>query len=155
MLELIDVNKCCNRQPYMVYQRVTIAGPKAYFMFPLDYGFWFFVRRFLVRWPEIDAAGAAFAPELRIEIMERAANHNQQQDAIPLRLFTTPASNGIQVNAGGLLTSAGPKFSKLINHVLPSRDNIEIVITGQNGTPFPALVDIAIVGYLVPDSKLA
>lgn len=141
-------------QPYFIYQRITLAAPINYFLFPIDYGFWYLLRKIYVKYPEIDATGLIFGPvPLRFETYQRAANKFPQNVPIPFDLVGTPGSAGVSVDAAGNMTATGCKNSKLQNVVHPFRDNIEIQISGQN-TATPAVIDIALHGYLIPSKIL-
>ncbi len=157
MFGKMNVRELRQVQPYFIYQRVSLAGAKGVFLFPIDYGFWFWLRSITTKHPEIDAAAANFAPELAIEIRESGSQHNPQDINFPPppRLFTTPGSNGVQINAVGRMTATAPKNVKSINSVHIHRDNIEMYITGQNAIPFPTVIDVLLQGYLIPFTDLA
>jgi hypothetical protein len=151
MIDIIDTTLTKSIYPNYIYRRVNLVSGTNYLLFPIEYGYWYWLRAVRAKWPEVDAAGAVFAPELFIEINEATRVH--QRAPVPLRLITSPASNGVQINAGGQMTATGPRAVKMLNEIRASRDNITIIITGQNATPFPAFVDILIMGYMIPDSE--
>lgn len=152
MLDLKNFDVLRESQPYYIYHRVSLAGPEGYFFHAIDYGFWYLMRRIHCAFPEVDAAAAAFYPELRVNFNLRATNVWPQNVPIPFRLFSTPNSEGVQVNAANQLTATGPKNVKLLNIVYPFRDNIELYITGQNPPGSPPFVDICSIGYLIPNT---
>ena len=151
-LESLDALKDC--QPYYIYKRVQLTSPTGYFLNPIDYGFWYLLRRVHVKFPEVDTAGAVFYPQLNLYVVERGSNKIPQNTPIPFRLFCTPTSEGVTVTAGNQLTATGPKNAKLLNKVLPFRDNIEFYISGQNPIGNPPFIDIVCIGYMIPERKL-
>lgn len=150
----IDVEKISGTYPLFIYRRLALPTDRVPFFFPIDPGFWYWLRFIRAKWPEIDAAGATFAPELTIEIVESAVHRVHQNATFNLRLITSPASNGVQINAGGQMTATGPRSQKMLNEIRPQRDNITFYISGQNATPFPAFIDLVVFGYMIPDSAL-
>lgn len=152
----MNVKELKEIQPYWIYQRISLVAPKGTFLFPVEYGFWYWLRFINTKYPELDAGAANFAPELAIEIRESGSLHNPQDVNFPPlpRLFTTPGPNGVQINAGGLMTATGPKYQKAINSMHLHRNNIELYITGRSAIPFPTLIDICLMGYLIPDAHL-
>lgn len=148
------MNKFENSQPYFVYKRITLTRPVEYFFHEIDYGFNYFLRYLIVKYPEIDVTGANYGPHLRFEAVERAINRRVQNTPIPFELVSTPGSAGVQINAANQMTATGPKNQKKLNVLYPYRDNIEFSISGQNGTE-PELVDIVTVGYLIPNENLS
>jgi hypothetical protein len=153
MLDKINSENASGIQPYFIYQRIALNAPKVFFLFPLDYGFWFVFRRILALWPERDAA-STMVSELLIEINEQSSGHNLQQDAFPVRLICTPGKDGVFPDVpSGRLTATSPKLQPFMNTVLPQRDNILISVSGQ-AAGFPVNIDLCVMGYLVPDAKL-
>jgi len=143
----MDVMK--ERQPYFIYQRLTLAHPTEYFLEYVNQGFYYLLRDIYVSYPELDAAGATFGPELRFELKQKAQDIIPQDVPLPFRLCCTPGNDGIQATAANLLTAQPPKYNKMFNIIYPEKDNIEIKITGQNLTT-PTVVDIMLNGYLIP-----
>lgn len=154
MLDLSKFDILRESQPYYIYKRVMLTSPTGYFFNAIDYGFWYLLRRIHVQFPELDAAGAVIYPQLEMYMVEKGSNKIPQNVPIPFRLFCTPGAEGVQVNAGSQLTATGPKNAKLINKVFPFRDNVEIYISGQNPIGNPPFIDIALVGYMIPNRKL-
>lgn len=152
LLELIDADRALTRWPFYIYRRVQMLGGKNYFFFPIDRGYQYWFREIRAKWPEVDAAGVVFAPEIFIEIDESSYHRVHQNSPVPLRLITSPSSNGVQINAAGEMTATGPRMSKKLNEMRPTQDNIMITLSGQNATPFPAFVDVMIMGYMIPDT---
>ena len=140
-------------QPYFIYRRILLTSPVVHFLFPVDYGFWYLLRKMYVKYPEVDITGAIFGPHLRFETYQRAANKFPQNVPIPFELITSPGSAGVTIDAAGNMTATGIKNSKLQNVVHPFRDNIEIKISGQNLIT-PTQIDIALHGYLIPCKNL-
>lgn len=153
MLDLSKFDILRESQPWYIYKRVQLTSPTGYFFEPIDYGFWYLLRRVHVQFPELDPAGAVTYPQLNMYMVERGSNKIPQNVPIPFRLFCTPGAEGVQVNAANQLTATGPKNVKLINKVFPYRDNIELYISGQNPIGSPAFIDIALVGYLIPSKS--
>ena len=147
------MDKLQGSQPYFIYERITLVSPIEYFLHTIDYGFFYLLRSIVVQYPEIDSTGAIFGPHLRFESVETTVNHRVQNEPIPFELVTTPGSSGVAVNAADQLTATQPLNQKKFNVVHPNRDVIEFRISGQNGTT-PELVDIMLVGYLIPFDKL-
>lgn len=141
-------------QPYFIYGRLTLNAPTNYFLFPIDYGFWYLLRKVHIKYPEVDQTGAIFGPHLRVEMYERASNKWPQNAPVSFELFATPGSAGVTITAGGQMTATGPKNAKLINKIFPYRDNLQLEVSGQN-TVTPAVIDICLLGYLIPEKKLA
>lgn len=142
-----------NSQPYFVYQRITLISPIEYFFFHIDFGFYYLLRNLIVKYPEVDSTGAIFGPHLRFETVQRSTEQYAQDEPIPIELVSTPGSAGISINAAAQMTTQGPSSQKKFNVIYPHRDNIEIKISGQNGTT-PELIDIVAVGYLIPFNKV-
>lgn len=138
-------------QPYFVYQRINLTAPMCYWLFPIDYGFYYLLRKISIQYPEISALGV-YGPHLRFELYQRAQNLLQQVVPIPDDLFSTPGPNGVSV-VGGDMTATAPRAAKLQNIVYPFRDNLEVRIHGWNGTN-PVYCDICMMGYLVPAGSL-
>lgn len=153
-LDPVDVERVSKSQPFFIYQRVQLLTFKNYFTFSIEAGYWYWIREIRSTWSEIDAAGAVFAPDILVEVVESAVARVHQTAPFPLRLISTPNCAGVQINAGGQLTAAPLKNVKMINEVRMYRDNVQLLVSGQNATSFPAFADIVIVGYLIPDSKL-
>lgn len=154
IMEKIDVNEMRDVFPYFIYQRVNMIGAKNPFFFQVEYGFWYYVRRICARWPEIDAAGAVFAPEINIEFPESARHITHENMPYPLRIITTPGSHGVQIDLGNNLTANIPVKAFEQDIVLLQSDNITFWLSGQNATPFPAWIDILVIGYMIPDSEI-
>lgn len=150
MLDLSKFDILRDSQPYYIYKRVQLTSPTGYFFNAIDYGFWYLLRRIHVQFPELNPAGAVVYPQLNMYMVERGSNKIPQNVPIPFRLFCTPTAEGVRVNAANQLTATGPKNVKLINKVLPFRDNIELYISGQNPIGNPPFVDITTIGYLIP-----
>jgi hypothetical protein len=147
---LPEVSDLANSFPYFIYQRVATTGPEGYFYQTIDFGYWYFLRKIITRWPEIDAAGANFAPDIRVEILDRGIGKRIQSEPIPFRLFSTPNSAGLQINAGGLVGASQPSAEKLINTFYPNGIQLAFSITGQNTVlPLPPWVDVCLLGYNV------
>lgn len=149
----INVDEIKGIFPFLIYQRINMIGAKNRFLFPIEAGYWFFLRFIRAKWAELDAAAATFAPEINIEVVESAVHRVHQNNPFPFRLITSPASHGVQINAGGQLTATGPRREKTLDEMRPYRDNITLLLSGQNATPFPAFVDVAVVGYMIPDKS--
>jgi len=139
-------------QPYYVYQRVTLNSPQCFWLFTIDYGFYYLLRRIVIKYPEISALGV-YGPHLRFELYQRAQDTLQQVEPIPDDLFCTPGPNGVLIDAGGNMSESAPKAGKLLNIVYPFRDNLEVRVNGWNGTS-PVICDIMMQGYLIPAGTL-
>jgi len=139
--------------PYFVYRRLTLAAAIEYFMFHIEYGFYYLLRELRVKYPEIDAGGVTFGPQLSFKAVRRSTNTYFQDAPIPFNLLTTPGSSAVQVNAASQMTATPPKNNKVLNILFPYRDNIELQVSGQNGTT-PTICDIVLVGYLIPFEQL-
>jgi hypothetical protein len=150
MFDKIKVEEWKNVAPLFIYRRINMVTFKNPFYFALTPGYWYVLRSIRAKWPEIDAAGAVFAPEINIDINESARAKVHQNVPVPLRLLTSPASNGVQINAGLQMTATGPRNVKILDEVRLFQDNVTFQISGQNATPFPAFVDILVIGYLFP-----
>lgn len=151
MFEKLDIKKFSAVFPYLIYRRVVLTGP-GILLFPIDMGYWFWFRDMRAQSPEIDVAGVTFNEGLSFELIGSAVHRVYQDVPIPLRLVSTPASDGIQAFAGGQFTAASVSSTKKLNYMIPNRDNIQIRVTGQDATPFPATMDIVLCGYLIPDN---
>lgn len=154
-MDLFDATRARSVYPNFVYQRINLIAGNNWFLFPIDSGYWFWMRGIRAKWPEIDTAGLVFAPEIFIQINESSRNRVHQNAPVPIRLIATPASNNVQINATGELTATGVTSAKMLNEIRPARDNITFIITGQNATPFPAWIDIVVIGYMIPDADFA
>lgn len=154
LIDKIDVDKARGVQPYFIYRRLNLIAWKNPFFFPIPDGYWYYIHRLYSQWPEVDAAGVVFAPEISIENPENSRHIVHENNPVPLRLFTTPAEHNTVINVAGLLTAMPPLPTINIDYVLPQHDNIQLYVSGQNATPFPAWIDIVICGYLVPDTRL-
>jgi hypothetical protein len=143
-MEAID-----KRQPYFIYRRITLNAGTEYFLEKIEQGFYYLLREIVVAYPELDVAGVNFGPELSFEMVQRAQDIFPQDEPIPFRHVSTPGNDGIQVTAGLQLTATPVKANKILNVIYPEKDNIEIKITGQNGTN-PVFIDIMLNGYLIP-----
>lgn len=141
-------------QPYFIYQRLTLTNTVEHFLFPVDYGFNYLLRDIVTKYPEVDAAGATFGPDLSFTPVHTYQSRKTSNVPVPFGLVSTPGSAGVQVNAAAQMTATGPKNQKKFNVIFPYRDSIHIEITGQNGTT-PVLVDIVLVGYLIPNRELS
>lgn len=141
-------------QPFFIYKRVELTAPINYFLFTIEYGYWYFLRKIFSKYPEVDTAGAVFGPHLKVEAYQRGGNIWPQNNPVPLELFTTPGSAGVTMLATGEMTATGPKAAKFQNVVYPYRDNIELQISGQNLTT-PVQCDIMLQGYLIPVKSFA
>ncbi len=146
-------------QPYFIYQRIPLGNVvEAYFLFPVPYGFWFLLRTVNSIWPQESAAKAYFDGTLKVEFFLRGSGKSQQGVPVSLNLFATPGGDGISIDGINRLTCGeGPKGAKLQNTVYPIRDTIEIRVTGHDPLAIPIhplYVDIALLGYLIPDSRL-
>lgn len=155
MLDFTNLQAYKNNQPYYIYKRVQLTSPEGYFLHAIDYGFWYLLRRVHVKFPEVDTAGAVFYPQLNLYAVERASNKISQNVPIPFRLIGTPASEGVTVTAGNQMTATGIKNVKLLNKVLPFRDNLEFYISGQNPIGDPPFIDVVCIGYLISDNELS
>lgn len=155
MLKKIEVDKLMDMAPYLIYQRVNlIANAPGKFYFPIEPGYWYWLRQIRCKWNEVDAAGVVYNPGMFIE-MRGSSRHRTYQDApIPLRLISSPGGNGVNQVLPNLMTATGPASFKMIDEILPQRDNIEIYLTGHNVTPFPAFIDVLLVGYMIPDKSM-
>lgn len=149
MIDLSNVDASRDAQPWFIYKRITLNQPINYFLEPIDYGFWYILRRINVKYPEVDAAGAVFFGDLRLERLERASGKWVQNAPIPFRLISTPHKEGVQINAASQMTATPLKNSLLQNVFHPYRDNIEIMISGQVPGVMPLIIDICLLGYYV------
>ena len=154
LIDKIDVNNARQVQPYVIYRRINMITGKNPLFFPIPYGYWYYIHRIYSQWPELDTAGLVFAPEISFENPENSRHIVHENNPVPIRLVTSPAEHNTQINAAGLLTAMPPLKTVDIDYVLPQRDNIQIYVSGQNATPFPAWIDIMMLGYLVPDVRL-
>lgn len=148
------MNNLSGSQPYFIYQRLTLINTVEHFLQSVDFGFDYLLRNLIVKYPEVDAAGATFGPDLSFTPVNSYADMKTSNFPVPFGLVATPGSAGVQVNAAAQMTATGPKNQKKFNVVFPYRDRIHIEITGQNGTT-PVLVDIVLVGYLIPNRELS
>lgn len=151
--EKIDVNEWKGTYPYIIYQRVNLVAIKNPFFFLIETGYWYLLRHIRAKWAEIDAAGATFAPEISIEVIGSARHRVFQNNPIPLRHLTTPTSRGVQITGAGDMTSINPWRTIAFDDVRMHQDNITFLVSGQNATPFPAFVDLIVVGYMIPDNR--
>ena len=147
-----NISALRDSQPYYIYKRLTLNSPYAYFFEPIDYGFWYLLRKIYVKYPEND--GVLFGPHLRFETYQRAANKFPQNVPIPFELVSSPGSAGVSIDAAtGNYTATPVKNAKNQNVVHPYRDNIELTVTGQNLTT-PQSIDIMLLGYYIPVQNL-
>lgn len=147
----LDLNREC--QPYFIHRRVALISSVEYVIHPIDYGFWYLLRKIVVKYPEYDVTGLIYGPKLRIELFQRAQNKLPQNVPIPDDLFCTPGSNNVRITLGGQMTASSPTSAKLQNIVYPFRDGIELRLYGQNGVT-PTFAEIVFIGYLVPADRL-
>lgn len=155
MLKKIDVNKLTEIVPLFIYQRINLfANARGAFLYPIENGYWYWIRHIRCQWPEVDAAGVVYNPGMAIEIRGSARHREYQNAPIPLRLLSSPCGNGVRLTAPAGMTATGPTSFKIIDEMLPQRDNIELYFTGHNVTPFPAFIDVMLVGYMIPDKKM-
>ncbi len=152
MLNKININDLREMFPYLIYQRILLpANARGQFFFPVENGYYYWLRHIRCKWPEVGAA--AFNQGMNIEI-RGSARHREYQDApVSLRLLSTPCGNGVALVGAAGMTATGPGSVKLIDEILFQRDNIEIYISGHNAVPFPAFIDILLIGYMIPDKR--
>lgn len=153
MIRKINVEEISGTFPLFIYRRIALASARPPFFFAIDPGYWFWLRSLRAKWPEVDAAGVTFAPELNIEIIESSVHRVHQNTPVSIRLLCSPGSQGVQINAGGKMTATPVTGQKMLNEMRPFRDNITFYVSGQNTTPFPAFVDIVAIGYMIPDKR--
>ena len=152
MINLDDFDLLREGQPWFLYKRVSLVDPVGYCFFPLEYGFWYLLRKVNMKYADTDVAGANRTNRLNVEAILRGTNKIPQNEPIPFDLLSSPGPAGVAPGAGGQLTATGVKTSKLLNTLYPFRDNIELYVTGQQ-TSLPAFVDIVCIGYLIPEKS--
>ena len=133
-------------QPYFIYQRVMLTSPVAYMFFALDYGFWYILRQINAKYPSDN--GVVQFPDLNIFAVQKGINKEPQNAPIPINLFCTPGSSGVNLT-GAEVTTGAIKAAKLQNIVYPFRDNMEFQITGHTPGTIP-YVDVCLIGYYLP-----
>lgn len=154
MINLYDLDLLRDGQPWFLYKRVPTTTPTGYCFFPLEYGFWYLLRKVNVKFAETNAAKTVFANSLNVEAILRGTNKIPQNEPIPFNLLSSPGSAGVSPSVSGQQqTATGVKNSKLLNTLYPFRDNIELYVTGQGGASLPAFIDIVCIGYLIPEKS--
>ena len=143
---MVDLKNCSGSQPYFIYQRVLLNSPIGYMFFALDYGFWYILRQINAKFPSDN--GVVQFPELNIFAVQKGINKEAQNVPVPINLFCTPGSSGVQL-AGATVEAGTIKAAKLQNIVYPFRDNMEFQITGHTPGSIP-FIDICLIGYYVP-----
>lgn len=156
MLEKIAVDKLKDRFPFLIYQRINlIPNSRGPFFFVINSGYWYIIRHIRCQWAEVAAGVApAFNPGMNIEIRGSGRHREYQNAPVPLRLLSSPCGNGVTLTAPAGMTATGTESVKMIDELLPQRENIEIYLSGHDATPFPAFIDILLVGYMIPDEKM-
>jgi hypothetical protein len=141
--------------PFFIFQRVAlIPNARGVFLYPIETGYWYWLRKILCKWAEVDAAGAVFIPDMLIEISGSSRHRSYQDNPVSLRLLSSPCGNGVNINVAGQMTATGPSSAIAIDELLPQRDNIVMHFSGNNATPFPAFINVCLVGYMIPDNKM-
>lgn len=151
----VDLEVAQQSQPYLIYERITLANPRDYFTFRIDYGYGYLLRRLRTRWPII-TAGPGLAPTLSFEIFSKGSIRARQLQPIPFALNSSPAGFLVTTSPVGPPLTDGvaiPGNFKLLNYLFPYGSTIELHITGQAGGA-PAFVDIVLDGYYVPEKSL-
>ena len=144
--------KNSGRQPYFIYKRLELVAPIEFFLFSIELGFWYCLRRVHAVYPQIDSTGAVYYPRLFFSFVDRTGSRTPQNRPIPPELFATPGGTGVAIDGSGNLTATQPLGVKLESKAYPFRETIEIAVTGHN-VASPPIVDIMLAGYLIPDSK--
>lgn len=147
-IELID-----GVRPYYVYEQVQLTAPVTYWIFPIDYGFYYLLRKIHAKYPEYDEVELVYGPPLNFELFQRAQNIVNQVQPVSPDLFCTPGSEGVNIDAAGGLTAVSIKFAKLQNTVYAYKGQLEVHIHGYNGTT-PKCCEIMMIGYLIPARSL-
>src|SRR4030043_269468 len=156
MYDKIKVNELMGMFPFFIYQRVALpATSVGKFLYPVEIGYWYWIRRIICKWAEVDTAGIVFNPGMLIEIFGSSRHRSYQNVPVSLRLLSSPCGNGVQINATGQMTATCPSSTKSINELLLQRDNIVMQFSGHNATPFPFFINVMLVGYMIPDRKMA
>jgi len=146
MVDLKNYDLLRESQPYFIYQRVLLNSPIGYMLFALDYGFWYVLRQINAKYPSDN--GVVQFPDLNIFAVQKGINKETQNVPVPINLFCTPGSSGVQL-AGATVDVGAIKAAKLQNIVYPFRDTVEFQISGHTPGSIP-FVDICLIGYYLP-----
>lgn len=163
--------------PFFFWKRFSLFpqgpfkdGPKYQFSFPLDYGYAFLLSEIMFK-----QGGDPYEGKVKIEIISKARGREYQMFPFYPRLISTPGSNGLSLPApapvdnGALnrcntawnyedFTSTGPKSRLPLNLFYHYRENVFINVflsTFFWGLYSPSFADLLLIGYLIPERKLA
>jgi hypothetical protein len=165
---LIDIRESTKLFPYFIYKRLEIKTAREFFFHKLDYGYGYFLRRLVARWPAFVYAGStrSNSPELNFEFFDKSKHISRQIEPIPGNLMFTPGQDGDSIaestpvdldNYGYNFPSSQPKGFKLLNYFYMYGSQIELQITGQagmSGTQHPFFVDLLLSGYYLQEKSL-
>lgn len=145
-----------------------IDGPKYQFSFPLDYGYAFLLSELIFK----QAGG--YCGKVKIELISKARGRDYQMFPFYPRLISTPSDvgnyppapapvdNGALNRCSSAITesnlSASPSSRLPLNIFYHYRENVFINIQLSTffwGLYSPSLADILLIGYLIPERKLA
>ncbi|MFA5235094.1 MAG: hypothetical protein WC390_11905 [Sulfurimonas sp.] len=146
MVDLNNFDVLRESQPYFIYQRILLNSPIVYFLFSLDYGFYYLLRQIHIRYPSDN--GIVQYPNLNIFAVQKGSGKETQNVPIPATLFCTPGNSNVTM-VGALSTVGEVKAAKLQNIVYPFRDTMEFQISGH-GIATPPFVDMCLIGYYLP-----
>lgn len=166
-MKKIDINYSKQAFPFFIYKRLAGALSPSYFFFQFPYGYGYWMRRIIARWPESVSgeAGSVIAPEIYVDMVARMRQINEPS-GIPLQIISSPCEFGVQTPAlvppgtapNGLEFSAAQfQSAKVLDQYYPYNDNMNLKISGQFSAAVPAspaYVDIMIQGYYVPEKTL-
>ena len=144
-------------------------GPKYQFSFPLDYGYAFLLSEMIFK------QGADYEGKVKIEMISKVRGREYQMFPFYPRLISTPGDTGTYppapapVDSGALNRvsyarrvennlSASPSSRLPLNVFYHYRENVFINV--QLSTFFwglygPSFADLLLIGYLIPERKLA
>ncbi len=152
MLEIKNCDSLKGPQPYFIYQRVLLTTlPSAYMFFTLDFGYWYLLREIHVKYPADNTL--VQYPDLNIFALQKGNSKESQNVPIPVNLFCTPGSSGVQL-IGAAITAGQMKAAKLQNIVYAFRDTMHFEISGHTAST-PPFIDVCLIGYYLPEKQHA
>jgi hypothetical protein len=170
MLKKIDIRESQKLFPYFIYKRLELASPREYFFYKLDYGFGYFLRRMVARWPSIITpphSSPTTVNDLYFEFFDKSKKISRQIEPIPGNLLTTPGRDGtakaeskpVDKDIFGVnFPASAPKSFKLLNLFYMYGNQIEIQITGQANAAVAGnkfYLDLLLCGYYLQEDSLA
>lgn len=140
-------------------------GPKYQISFPLDYGYAFLLTELIFR------QDSGWAGTVKIEVINKARGREYQLTPFYPRLVSSPAEGDNFTNycspspapvdndaLGRSNLSQGPKNRIQINQFYHYRENIFVNVFLDDflyGLYSPSYADFLLLGYLIPERKLA